>query len=79
MTIQYEKMCDIIGPGMTIHLAENELLREVFQLGSKVTNLNGVSFQKQSKLERHLLNAAAFKARTLSRKKNRDKRTLTAV
>lgn len=54
---------------------ENDFLRDVFQLGAKVAQPNGVSIQKQTKLERHLLNAAAFKARTLSRKKSRDKRS----
>lgn len=68
-------MCDAIGPGITTHLAENDFLRDIFQLGSKNVQLNGIPPNKQSKLERHLVNAAAFKARTLSRKKNRDKRS----
>lgn len=75
MNIQYEKLCDVIGPGITTHLADNEFLRDILQLGVKVVNSNNVTSQKQSKLERHLLNAAAFKARTLSLKKNRDKRS----
>lgn len=75
ITIQYEKLCDVIGPGITTHLTENEFLRGILQLGSKVVNTSNVTVHKQSKLERHLLNAAAFKARTLSMKKNRDKRS----
>ncbi|XP_055307678.1 interferon-related developmental regulator 1 isoform X2 [Sitodiplosis mosellana] len=76
INVQYEKLCDIIGPGITTHLTENEFLRDVLQLGAKVVNANvSATNSKQSKMERHLLNAAAFKARTLSLKKNRDKRS----
>lgn len=55
--------------------AENEFLRDILQLGPKLAHSNGVPSNKQSKLERHLVNAAAFKARTLSLRKNRDKRS----
>lgn len=103
INIQYQKLCDIIGPGITTHLgnllifnhycciacynnkkltllfidilAENEFLRDILQLGPKLAHLNGVPLNKQTKLERHLVNAAAFKARTLSLRKNRDKRS----
>lgn len=75
INIQYEKLCDIIGPGITTHLAENEFLRDILQLGAKIVQPNGVPVHKQTKLERHLVNAAAFKARTLSLRKNRDKRS----
>jgi len=76
INIQYQKLCDIIGPGITKHLAENEFLRDILQLGPKLAQTNGPPVNKQSKLERHLLNAAAFKARTLSLRKNRDKRSV---
>lgn len=75
INIQYQKLCEIIGPGITTHLAENEFLRDILQLGAKIVQTNGVPKNKQTKLERHLVNAAAFKARTLSLKKNRDKRS----
>lgn len=75
INIQYQKLCDIIGPGITTHLTENEFLRDILELGAKVVQGNGVPLSKQSKLERHLVNAAAFKARTLSLRKNRDKRS----
>lgn len=71
---QYTALCSIVGPGMTSHLSENDFLRDVLQLGTKVAQpLVGIN--KQTKLERHLINAAAFKARTLSRSRNRDKRS----
>ncbi|KAF5274000.1 hypothetical protein FQA39_LY01115 [Lamprigera yunnana] len=71
---QYYALCHTLGSGLNMHLTENELLRDIFQLGSKLV-INESCVMKQSKLERHLLNAAAFKARTISRSKNRDKRS----
>lgn len=70
---QYNACCRLLGPGINIHLAENQLLREIFHLGHKVLPVNPT--QKTTKLERTLMNAAAFKARTILRNKNRDKRS----
>lgn len=74
---QYTALCAILGPGMTSHLAENDFLRDVLELGTKIVQPGGggAVMSKQTKLERHLLNAAAFKARTVSRNRNRDKRS----
>ncbi|EDV30699.2 uncharacterized protein Dana_GF14911 [Drosophila ananassae] len=74
---QYSALCTVMGPGMTSQLQENEFIREIFQLGARLTNtgINGNAKVKQTKLERHLMNAAAFKARSISRGKNRDKRS----
>ncbi|XP_017130297.1 interferon-related developmental regulator 1 [Drosophila elegans] len=74
---QYSALCTVMGPGMTSQLQENEFIRDIFQLGSRPTNtgINGNAKVKQSKLERHLVNAAAFKARSITRGKNRDKRS----
>lgn len=74
---QYNACCRLLGPGINIHLAENQLLREIFHLGNKVLPIP--SNQKTSKLERTLMNAAAFKARTIQRNKNRDKRSASLV
>lgn len=71
---QYDAFCQILGSGMNLHLTENELLRDIFELGSKVVPIT-MAANKQNKLERHLLNAANFKARSISRAKNRDKRS----
>ncbi|XP_012270780.1 interferon-related developmental regulator 1 [Orussus abietinus] len=70
---QYNACCRLLGPGINIHLSENQLLREIFNLGNKVLPLQPT--QKTTKLERTLMNAAAFKARTILRNKNRDKRS----
>nr|CAD7435227.1 unnamed protein product [Timema monikensis] len=64
----------VLGSGMNLHLTENDLVRDIFELGERISPLNFAA-HKQSKLERHLMNAAAFKARTISRSKNRDKRS----
>ncbi|KAI8043704.1 hypothetical protein M5D96_005042, partial [Drosophila gunungcola] len=74
---QYSALCTVMGPGMTSQLQENEFIRDIFQLGPRPTNtgINGNAKVKQSKLERHLVNAAAFKARSITRGKNRDKRS----
>uniref|UniRef100_A0A1B0GQ90 Interferon-related developmental regulator N-terminal domain-containing protein n=1 Tax=Phlebotomus papatasi TaxID=29031 RepID=A0A1B0GQ90_PHLPP len=71
---QYTAVCSAIGSGINVHLAENDFLRDVLQLGEKLLPIGNVT-SKQSKLEKHLINAAAFKARTISRSKNRDKRS----
>lgn len=47
---QYNACCRLLGPGINIHLAENQLLREIFHLGNKVVPIP--SNQKTSKLER---------------------------
>ncbi|KAK0081161.1 hypothetical protein PV325_012687 [Microctonus aethiopoides] len=70
--IQYNACCRLLGPGINIHLAENQLLREIFHLGRAIPLTTS---QKTTKLERTLMNAAAFKARTIQRNKNRDKRS----
>lgn len=47
---QYDALCAILGPGLNLHLAENELLRDIFHLGPRtiVTNVT----IKHTKLER---------------------------
>lgn len=70
---QYDAFCQVLGSGTNLHLSENELLRDVLELGEKITPLNCAAL-KQSKIERQLMNAAAFKARCITRGKNRDKR-----
>ncbi|XP_071443704.1 interferon-related developmental regulator 2 [Hetaerina americana] len=75
---QYDAFCQVLGPGMNLHLTENYLVREIFELGERVSPLN-VAVYKATKLERHLMNAAAFKARTILRSKNRDKRSAAVM
>ena len=73
---QYSSLCACMGPGMTHQLQKNDFIRDIFQLGAKVSDtVNDSSRTKQTKLEKHLMNAAAFKARSVTRGKNRDKRS----
>lgn len=69
---QYDAFCQILGSGLNLHLAENDLLRDIFELGAPLSQENGV--QKISKFERHMGNLAVSKARTKTRGKLRDKR-----
>ncbi|KAG8334499.1 Interferon- developmental regulator 1, partial [Homalodisca vitripennis] len=71
---QYDAFCQVLGSGMNLNLTENDLLRDVFELGEKLVPLN-MAAHKQSRIERHLMNQANFKARCISRAKNRDKRS----
>lgn len=48
---QYDVLCQTLGSGLNLHLAENEFLREVFELGPKLIMGDGQTL-KQSKLER---------------------------
>ena len=48
---QYNACCRLLGPGINIHLAENQLLREIFHLGNRVIGTVGIA-HKSTKLER---------------------------
>lgn len=49
---QYSALCVVMGPGMTNQLQENDFIRDIFGLGSKVNTMNGSAKVKASKLER---------------------------
>uniref|UniRef100_A0A182N411 Interferon-related developmental regulator N-terminal domain-containing protein n=1 Tax=Anopheles dirus TaxID=7168 RepID=A0A182N411_9DIPT len=70
---QYTCLRCALGFGMNVHLAENVFVREVLQLGPKVDEPE--RHRKTVKAEQRFINAAAFKARTITRGKNRDKRS----
>lgn len=70
---QYESLCHTLGSGMNVHLQENELLRDIFQLGAPIPAMAAAT-GRVSKFERQMYNIAAFKARTKARAKFRDKR-----
>jgi Interferon-related developmental regulator (IFRD)/Interferon-related protein conserved region len=71
---QYNCICNALGSGMNIHLLDNDFLRDVFQMGIKV-DVAQVKLKALSKNEKRAIQAASFKARTLARSKNRDKRS----
>ncbi|GFR09761.1 interferon-related developmental regulator 2 [Trichonephila clavata] len=69
---QYDAFCQILGSGMNLHLKQNELLRDIFQLGGPI--MEDGTIVKNSKLQRHSAHLAANKARTKNLSKLRDKR-----
>lgn len=71
---QYDSLCQILGSGMNLHLTENELLRDIFELGTPMAT-HTLLTTKTNKLERHIANIASCKARTKSRNRLRDKRS----
>uniref|UniRef100_A0A8C6Q8B9 Interferon-related developmental regulator 2 n=1 Tax=Nannospalax galili TaxID=1026970 RepID=A0A8C6Q8B9_NANGA len=72
----YAAFKDVLGSGMHHHLQNNELLRDIFGLGPVlVLDAAALKACKISRFEKHLYNAAAFKARTKARSRARDKRT----
>ncbi|KAJ8262263.1 hypothetical protein GJAV_G00164450 [Gymnothorax javanicus] len=71
----YDAFREFVGSGMNYHLQANEFIRDVFGLGPPVmVDSATLKAMKISRFERHLYNAAAFKARTKARSKARDKR-----
>ncbi|XP_008528031.1 interferon-related developmental regulator 2 isoform X2 [Equus przewalskii] len=71
----YAAFKDVLGSGMHHHLQNNELLRDIFGLGPVlVLDATALKACKISRFEKHLYNAAAFKARTKVRSRLRDKR-----
>ncbi|XP_055793990.1 interferon-related developmental regulator 1-like [Salvelinus fontinalis] len=71
----YDAFREFVGSGMNYHLQANEFIRDVFELGPPMlVDAATLKSMKISRFERHLHNAAAFKARTKARNKFRDKR-----
>ncbi|XP_030062328.1 interferon-related developmental regulator 2 isoform X2 [Microcaecilia unicolor] len=71
----YNAFKEVLGSGVRHHLQNNELLREIFDLGPPlVLDAASIKASKISRVEKHLYNSAAFKARTKARSKVRDKR-----
>ncbi|XP_072305482.1 interferon-related developmental regulator 2 isoform X2 [Eucyclogobius newberryi] len=70
----YDAFKEILVSGVRHHLQFNPLLRDIFGLGAPLLPEYGVKTNKISRFEKHLFNAAAFKARTKLRNKVRDKR-----
>lgn len=69
----YNAICNALGSGMHFHLFENDLLRDIFGMGERLDSTQ-ISNAKLSKTEKKAIQAASFKARTLTRGRNRDKR-----
>lgn len=74
MKVQYNAFCNALHPGINVHLQENVMLRDFFELGAPVT-AGSKPAQRMSKTQRKYYNSQADKARTVSRGKHRDKRS----
>lgn len=74
MKKQYEMVCKALTSGTNLHLTENELIRGVFEMGAPVPSMS-LTQSNASKTQRQLANQQAFKWRTQTRGKNRDKRS----
>ena len=73
---QYNSFCHVLGSGMNLHLAKNELVRDIFALGAPlVQDQASLKALQTSKIKRHHMNVAAFKFRSVIRGEARDKRT----
>ncbi|XP_036595121.1 interferon-related developmental regulator 2 isoform X1 [Trichosurus vulpecula] len=71
----YAAFKETLGSGVLHHLQNNELLRDIFDLGPVlVLDAAAMKASKISRFEKHLYNSAAFKARTKARSRVRDKR-----
>ncbi|XP_078207087.1 interferon-related developmental regulator 2 isoform X4 [Callithrix jacchus] len=71
----YAAFKEVLGSGMHHHLQNNELLRDIFGLGPVlVLDAAALKACKVPRFEKHLYNAATFKARTKARSRVRDKR-----
>ncbi|KAE8611859.1 hypothetical protein XENTR_v10012624 [Xenopus tropicalis] len=71
----YNAFKEILGSGIRHHLQYNEVLREIFSLGPPlVLDAATIKASKISRVEKHMFNSAAFKARTKARNRVRDKR-----
>ncbi|XP_065845405.1 interferon-related developmental regulator 2-like [Oscarella lobularis] len=70
---QFFALKDVLGFGINAHLKENDIMREIFQLGPPVLSASsGVSRQDRRQQRHH--NAMLAKARRIDRQKHRDKR-----
>lgn len=69
----YAGLVGAMGPGMTTHLAENDFLRDVLELGPHSVEPEGLDWRR-TRQQRHLMNAAAFKERTRLRANDRKKK-----
>ena len=65
--LRYRKLCDIVGPGMTMHLQRNDRLRDLIPIGPAPERVGFLSPNLQYKLTQ----AAQKKSRTKEMKQNR--------
>ncbi|XP_027200665.2 interferon-related developmental regulator 1 [Dermatophagoides pteronyssinus] len=72
MKIYYDIFCSILGSGMNIHLAQNQTLRDIFELGSVL--LDKVLISRDTRMNAKQQHVTNRKQREISRSKMRGKR-----
>lgn len=71
----YSIFKETLGSGIRFHLQHNEVLRDIFSLGAPlILDAAAIKASKISRVEKHMFNSAAFKARTKAMSRVRDKR-----
>lgn len=68
---QYEAFCELLGTGINHHLAENEVLREIFDLGAVLIHMD---LPRVKRSDNSYENMVADKNRTKNMRRLRDKR-----
>lgn len=68
---QYEAFCELFGTGLNQHLAENEVLRDIFGLGAVLTHMDLPRIKRSDNSYENML---ADKIRTKNLRRLRDKR-----
>jgi hypothetical protein len=79
MKIQYDQICQVLNLGMNLHLVENELLREIFDLGEVLPALSRFEDFRAEKNETRRKNLQNFKIRSQKRGNNRDKKSAVII
>lgn len=68
---QYDAFCEVFGTGINQHLAENEIVRDIFGLGEVLVHLD---LPKVKRVDNSYENSLADKNRTKNLRRLRDKR-----
>lgn len=70
---QYDAFCEVFGTGINHHLTENEVLRDIFELGDVIVNTD---MPRAKRSDNSYENAMADKNRTKNLRRLRDKRAV---
>lgn len=70
---QYDAFCELLGTGFNHHLAENEIIRDVFGLGAVLVHMD---LPRVKRSDNYYENMVADKTRTKNMRRLRDKRSV---
>jgi hypothetical protein len=72
---QYETLRECLGPGMNVHLQENEFIRDLFDLGAPLLNTDSnrkLNLASMNHMQKTQFNREQFRNRTKSMNKKRE-------